>query len=100
MTAASDARDGMRGGPGDGWGGYGGWHSYRCGMAMGWRPVELLAMILGFIVFWPIGVAVLAWKIWQKRSAYQGDFATFAEQKWRAARDSVPRRSMQCLGRG
>jgi hypothetical protein len=89
MTAASDARDGMRG-PGDAWGGYG-WRSYRCGMAMGWRPVELLAMILGFIVFWPIGLAVLAWKVWQKKSAYPGDFAAFAEQKWRAATSGFSR---------
>ena len=32
-----------------------------------WRPVELLAMILGFIVFWPVGLAILFLKIWQKR---------------------------------
>ncbi len=38
----------------------------RCGRAR-WRPVELLAMILGFIVFWPIGLAILFLKIWQKR---------------------------------
>ena len=37
----------------------------RCGAR--WRPVELLAMILGFIVFWPIGLAILFLKIWQKR---------------------------------
>lgn len=28
-----------------------------------WRPFETLAMVLGFIVFWPIGLAILAWKI-------------------------------------
>lgn len=29
----------------------------------GFRPAELIAMILGFIVFWPIGLAILFWKI-------------------------------------
>ena len=28
---------------------------------------ELLAMILGFVVFWPIGLTILFLKIWQKR---------------------------------
>lgn len=40
----------------------------RCGMSArrsgegAWRPGELVAMILGFVIFWPIGLAVLAWK--------------------------------------
>lgn len=34
----------------------------RHGEAASWRPAELIAMILGFVVFWPIGLAVLAWK--------------------------------------
>ncbi len=28
-----------------------------------WRPLELAAMIAGFVVFWPIGLAVLGWKM-------------------------------------
>jgi len=87
MTAASDATNGMRGGPGARWGGAGG----HCGFGMGWRPIELLAMILGFIVFWPIGLAVLAWKVWQKKAGYGGDFAAFAEEKWRAATGGLGR---------
>lgn len=55
----------------------------RCGR--GWKPVELLAMILGFILFWPIGLGILAWKIWQKRSGYEGDIATFTQEKWQEA---------------
>lgn len=27
-----------------------------------WRPGELAAMIVGFVLFWPLGLAVLAWK--------------------------------------
>ncbi|MBK9082214.1 MAG: DUF2852 domain-containing protein [Rhizobiales bacterium] len=48
---------------------------------MRWRGHELAAMILGFIVFWPIGLAVIAWKIWQRRSGYPGDLKTFAQER-------------------
>ncbi|MBO0733196.1 MAG: DUF2852 domain-containing protein [Methylocapsa sp.] len=47
-----------------------------------WKPVEVLAMVLGFIVFWPIGLAVLGWKVWQKRSGYRGDILSFGREKW------------------
>lgn len=53
-----------------------------CGAGQPWRPIEILAMVLGFIVFWPIGLAVLGWKIWQKNSGYPHDLATFAREKW------------------
>ena len=35
--------------------------SHSCGYWHGkpWKPVEILAMVLGFIVYWPIGFAVL-----------------------------------------
>jgi hypothetical protein len=51
-----------------------------------WTLAELLAMILGFIVFWPIGLAVLAWKFWQRKSGYRGDFATMVQEKMAEAR--------------
>ena len=47
-----------------------------------WKPVEILAMVLGFIVFWPIGLAVLGWKFWQKKAGYPGDIVSFGRQKW------------------
>jgi len=47
-----------------------------------WKPVEILAMVLGFVVFWPIGVAVLGWKFWQKKSGYPGDIISFVREKW------------------
>jgi Protein of unknown function (DUF2852) len=47
-----------------------------------WKPVEILAMVLGFIVYWPIGLAVLAWKFWQKKSGYPGDIISFGREKW------------------
>ena len=31
------------------------------------KPAWIAAMILGFIAFWPIGLAILAYMIWSKR---------------------------------
>jgi len=41
-------------------------------------------MVLGFIVFWPIGLAILAWKLWQKKAGYEGDIVAFTKEKWDA----------------
>jgi Protein of unknown function (DUF2852) len=60
----------------DGSNGRGYWHGEP------WKPVEVLAMVLGFIVFWPIGLAVLGWKFWQKKSGYPGDIVSFGREKW------------------
>jgi len=54
-----------------------------------WSPFEILAMVLGFIVFWPIGLAILAFKIWQRKSGYPGDLQTAAQEKWREARNAM-----------
>ena len=59
----------------DGSHGRGYWHGEP------WKPVEILAMVLGFIVFWPIGLAVLGWKFWQKKSGYPGDIISFGREK-------------------
>ncbi|HXN88550.1 MAG TPA: DUF2852 domain-containing protein [Methylocella sp.] len=58
--------------------------SHGCGYWHGkpWKPVEILAMVLGFIVYWPIGFAVLGWKFWQKKSGYPGDIISFGREKW------------------
>ncbi len=29
-----------------------------------WSPLNIVLMILGFVVFWPLGLAMLAWIIW------------------------------------
>jgi biopolymer transport protein ExbB/TolQ len=57
-------------------------HGGRCGGRMRWKPIELVAMILGFIFFFPVGLAILAWKIYQTKTAYAGDFSQFAQEKW------------------
>ena len=50
-----------------------------------WTAFEIIAMVLGFIVFWPIGLAILGYKFWQGR--YGGpDLQTLASNKWQDAR--------------
>ncbi len=78
----------------------------------GWKPIEIVAMILGFIIFWPIGLAILLAKIWQKKSAYAGDLPSFVEAKfrekwqgnwpgnWQAKWEEKMGRHWACRGRG
>jgi hypothetical protein len=47
---------------------------------------EIVAMVLGFVVFWPIGLAILGFKIWQRKAGYPGDLQTVAQEKWQYAR--------------
>jgi len=60
----------------------GGGHWRGCAAGEPWKAVEVFAMVLGFIVFWPIGLAILGWKIWQKKSGYQGDIISFGREQW------------------
>jgi hypothetical protein len=53
---------------------------WRGARAPRWTPLELVAMVLGFIVFWPIGLAILGWKFWQRRTGYPGDLRVFADE--------------------
>ncbi|MCW2282540.1 hypothetical protein M2323_000301 [Rhodoblastus acidophilus] len=53
----------------------------RCGR-MNWKPMEVVAMVIGFIWWAPLGLAILVWKIWQAKSRYKGDFGDFAQEKW------------------
>lgn len=62
----------------------------------GWRPIELVAMIGGFVLFWPVGLAVLAWKGWKDgwwvaRDRMAGASAmawpwSYPRQEWSAGR--------------
>jgi hypothetical protein len=53
-----------------------------------WTAFEIIAMVLGFIVFWPIGLAVLAYKFWQSRSGGP-DLQTLATNKFQDVRDMM-----------
>lgn len=61
-----------------------GWRRGYCGMGR-WSLFEVATMILGFMVFWPIGLAVLGYKVWQRKHGGD-DLQTFAAAKWSEAR--------------
>jgi Protein of unknown function (DUF2852) len=63
------------------------WRRHGCG-ASRWTAFEIVAMILGFIVFWPIGVAILGYKFWQRKNGGE-DLQTFATGKWNEARSAM-----------
>jgi hypothetical protein len=63
------------------------WRRQGCG-ASRWTAFELVAMILGFIVFWPIGLAILVYKFWQRRNGGE-DLQTFAAGKWSEMRNAA-----------
>ena len=54
----------------------------RCAGPGQWRPLEIAAMVLGFMVFWPIGLAILGFKIWQRTTGYEGTMASAMRQGW------------------
>ena len=56
-------------GPGSGWGNPG-WDPGRAWYAA--KPLWIAAMILGFIFWWPVGLALLFFGIWSKRMGYSG----------------------------
>jgi len=46
-----------------------------------WKPYEIAAVVLGFFIFWPIGLAILCWKLWQRSQGYEGDLFSFASEQ-------------------
>jgi hypothetical protein len=58
------------------------------GVRAKWSPVELVAMVLGFMMFWPIGLAVLGYKYWQSKMGGP-DLQTVATGAFNNARSAV-----------
>ncbi len=56
-------------GPGSGWG-QPGWDYWRSWHAA--KPLWIAAMVLGFMFWWPIGLALLLFGMWSKRMGYMG----------------------------
>ena len=61
------------------------WAGARWRRGSRWSAFEIIAIILGFIVFWPIGLAILGYKFWQSRNGGP-DLQTLATNKWEDAR--------------
>ena len=50
-----------------------------------WTALNIVLMIIGFAVFWPLGLAMLAWIIWgdqigAKAEELKGHFRSFQER--------------------
>jgi hypothetical protein len=60
----------------------------RNGAGSRWTPVELIAMVLGFMVFWPIGLAILGFKYWQRKTG-GADLQTVATGAFHQARSAM-----------
>ena len=64
------------------------WRRGACGGSARWSGFEIAAMVLGFIVFWPIGLAVLGYKIYQKKMGGP-DLRTAATNVYNEARNAM-----------
>ena len=58
--------------------GYSPWGRRDCGQ---WRPFEIGLIVFSFLIFWPIGLALLMWKLWSRSQGYDGDFFAFAQEQ-------------------
>lgn len=41
--------------------------SHACAVRPGWNPLTIALMVVGFIVAWPLGLAVIAYILWGDR---------------------------------
>ena len=46
------------------------------------RPAWIVAMVLGFILFWPVGLALLFYMIWSKRMFNRSSCTTRRNANW------------------
>ena len=56
--------------------------SCRPAIRPGWSPATIGLMVLGFIVFWPLGLAMLAYILWGDRLP---GLARDAQEQWNAS---------------
>ena len=50
-----------------------------------WKPVEIAALVAGFLIYWPLGLAVLVWKAWNDRQPAPQDLGQVAQALWARA---------------
>jgi hypothetical protein len=53
-----------------------------------WGALDIAAMVLGFMIYWPIGLAILGYKIYQRKTGAP-DLQTVASAKWDEARSAM-----------
>ncbi len=62
----------------------GGWNSGWKGGRRRWKPVEIAALVLGFALWWPLGVAVLGLKFAQRRGLIGDDVLAVVRERFSA----------------
>ena len=45
-----------------------------------WKPVDIIVMVVAFVLFWPLGLVFIAWKIWNDRQPNPTDLAIVFRQ--------------------
>ncbi|MCO6188147.1 DUF2852 domain-containing protein [Rhizobium sp. L1K21] len=53
----------------------------------GGRAAWIATMIVGFIIFWPLGLAILAYTIWSGRMSCRYGHASEMKNEWRAYKE-------------
>lgn len=66
----------------------------NCSIRPGWTPVTIGLMVLGFVAFWPLGLAMLAYILWGDRFRAM---ARDAKDQWR---DSPLKGAMDSMAYG
>ena len=69
-----------------------------------WTALNIVLMIIGFAVFWPLGLAMLAWIIWgdeigRKAEDLKGQFKSFSDRTLQLPLRAVPRHRQRRLRR-
>ena len=52
-----------------------------------WSALNIVLMVIGFAVFWPLGLAMLAWIVWgdeigRRAGDFKAQFRGFADRAW------------------
>jgi hypothetical protein len=59
-----------------------------------WHPGWILLMVLGFIFWWPVGLAILAFTLWSRK---MGCWNGHSQERWQAKMDRM-RGKMERMG--
>ena len=63
------------------------WTKARTGTR--WTATELVVMVLGFMLYWPIGLAMLGFKYWQHKTGGSADLQAVATGAYQRARSAM-----------
>ncbi len=60
-----------------------------------WSALNVVLMIIGFAMFWPLGLAMLAWIIWgdeigRRAETFKGQFRSFSDRAGTFRRGGAP----------